>query len=51
MKLSKEEIRQAFFSLADEMENECGYWQNTPDNPDLIARIMAAAMMREKKQP
>lgn len=50
MKLIKEEIKQAFFSLADEMEQECSDWQNLPDNPDLIASIMATAMMQEKKR-
>lgn len=48
--MKKEEIRQAFFSLADEMEKECGDWQNTPDNPELTARILAAAAATEEKE-
>lgn len=45
-----QEIRQAFFSLADEMENECGDWQSAPDNPDLCDRILVAAIALKKEQ-
>lgn len=44
-----QEILQAFFDLADEMERECGNWQSAPDNPELTSRIMAAAIAMEKE--
>ena len=28
---TEEEIRKLFFELADEMENECGNWENLPE--------------------
>ena len=45
-KFTKEDLKKAFFELADEMERECGDWENTPDNPELKERIIKAA--REK---
>ena len=31
---TKEEIRQAFYDLAEEMEKECGDWQSLPETDD-----------------
>lgn len=42
--MDKELIKQTFMDLADEIEKECGDWQNTPDteeNKKLRERIMA----------
>ena len=33
-KLTKEDIRQAFFDMAAEMERECGDWQSLPETDD-----------------
>lgn len=33
-KLTKEDIRQAFFNMAAEMERECGDWQSLPETDD-----------------
>lgn len=41
-KLTEEEIRKLFFELADEMEKECGDWENNTDNEKLRKRIMEA---------
>lgn len=30
--MDNELIKQAFVEMADEMEQECGDWQNLPDN-------------------
>ena len=49
-KNSDQEIRQAFFDLAHEMEQECDEWWNEPDNPELTARILAAAKELEEKK-
>lgn len=38
--------RNLWFYMADEMERDCGDWQNSEDNPELTERIMKAA--REK---
>lgn len=34
--------RNLWFYMADEMERNCGDWQNTPDNPELTKRILEA---------
>jgi len=49
-KLTKEEIRQAFFDMADEMEKNLGDWQRLPDNPELRDRILAAVTELEEKK-
>lgn len=52
MKL-KEEINQAFMDLADELEKECGDWQNQPDTEEkkkLRERIMAEVEKREQSK-
>ena len=33
-KLAEEDIRQAFFDMAAEMERECGDWQSLPETDD-----------------
>lgn len=33
-KLTEEDIRQAFFDMAAEMERECGDWQSLPETDD-----------------
>lgn len=49
MEFTKEDIRQAFFDLAHEMEKECGDWQSLPDNPELTERILTAAKVHLEK--
>lgn len=49
--LTSEEIRQAFFDMAEEMEKNLGDWQALPDNPELTERIMAAILEKEKGKP
>ena len=46
-------IQQAFMDLADELEKECGDWQNLPDTEDmkkLRERIMEKVIALEKEQ-
>ena len=33
-KLTEEDIRQAFFDMAAEMERECGDWQSLPETDE-----------------
>lgn len=33
-------FKRVFAELADEMESNCGDWQNSPDNPELTEKIM-----------
>lgn len=45
-KFTEEDIRQAFFDIAEEMEKECGDWQNQPETEldrALKERIINAA--------
>lgn len=42
--------QKAWFDLADEMEQNCGDWQNAPDNPELTERILAAAIILEEEK-
>lgn len=49
-KLTKEEIRQAFMDMAEEMEKNLGDWQALPDDPELTKRIMNAAIALEKEK-
>lgn len=50
LKNSDQEVQNAWLDLADEMEKECGDWWNAPDNPELTARIIAAAEIKEKEK-
>lgn len=45
-------MQQAFFDLADELEKECGDWQQEPEHPELKERILAkvAELEKEKEQ-
>ncbi|MBS6679626.1 MAG: hypothetical protein KH330_18165 [Clostridiales bacterium] len=48
--MDREEVKQAFQDLADEMEQECGEWQSLPDteaDQKLRERIMAEVMSNE----
>ena len=49
--MDSKEFKQTFFDLAEEMERECGDWQNLPDteaDQKLRERIMAEATRKEK---
>ena len=41
------DFKEQFLKLAEEMERECGDWQSLPENPELVARIMAEAARKE----
>lgn len=48
MKFAKDEIRQAWFDLAHEMEKECGDWQNGSGlSPEKKAALLAEVERRE----
>ena len=49
LKITKEDIRQAFFDIAAEMERECGDWQSLPETDEdraLKERILKMAKER-----
>ena len=51
LKVTREDIRQAFFDIAAEMERECGDWQSLPETDDdraLKDRILKMAKERWK---
>lgn len=51
--MDKELMKQAFMDLAEELEKDCGDWQNLPDteaDQKLRERIMAEARKREGKK-
>ena len=41
------DFKEQFLKLAQEMERECADWQSLPENPELVARIMAEAARKE----
>ncbi len=43
------DFKELFLEIADELEQQCGDWQSLPENPELVARIMAEATRREKE--
>ena len=51
--MDKELIKQAFDDLAEEMESQCGNWQeipNTEADVKLRERIMTEAIKREEEK-
>ena len=48
--MNDKEKQQVWLDLADELEKECGDWQSLPPDPELTARILAAAMELEKEK-
>ena len=49
LKVTKEDIRRAFFDIATEMERECGDWQSLPETDEdraLKERILKMAKER-----
>ena len=48
-KLTKEDIRQAFFDMAAEMERECGDWQSLPEtDADRALKERILKMVKER---
>lgn len=48
-KITKEEIQQSFFDIADEMEKQCGDWESMSKDEELTKRILVAVMEHEKR--
>ena len=51
--MDSKEFKQTFFDLAEEMERECGDWQNLPDteaDQKLRERIMAEVQNMEQQE-
>ena len=52
-KLAEEDIRQAFFDMAAEMERECGDWQSLPETDEdsaLKERVMNSVLKGMKTE-
>lgn len=48
-KLTKEDIRQAFFDMAAEIERECGDWKSLPEtDADRALKERIVATIKEK---
>ena len=48
--MDSEKFKRAFQDLAEEMERECGDVQSLPENPELVARIMAEATKKAEQE-
>lgn len=46
----KAKLQQAFYDLADKLEQECENWQHEPVPPELHDRILAKAAELDKKK-
>ena len=49
LKVTREDIRQAFFDIAAEMERECGEWKSLPEtDADRALKERIVATIKEK---